>query len=168
MNHVIRKNGRGSAGFTLIELLVVVLIIGILAALAIPQYFKVVERSRVSEASSFISSMKASQERYMARYGAYATANTNISLLDLEFQNCTASPFLCGMRNFNATLGPGAGVCSPAFNILLTRQTAAPAAAVSGKYGVYTVLYERCSEITTINACPGTGGVAGCNADLGQ
>lgn len=54
------------AGFTLIELLVVVLIIGILAAMAWPQYLKAVERSRMAEAVNMINILvQAQQRKYM-------------------------------------------------------------------------------------------------------
>ena len=60
-------------GFTLIELLVVVLIIGILAAMAMPQYFKAVERSRMTEADTLLGSIAQAQRRKFLQTNRFAT-----------------------------------------------------------------------------------------------
>ena len=66
---MIKNNNKG---FTLIELLVVVLILGILAAMAMPQYFKAVERSRMTEADQLLGSIAQAQQRKYLQINKYA------------------------------------------------------------------------------------------------
>ncbi len=70
-----------SLGFTLIELLVVVLIIGILAAVALPQYEKSVEKSRAAEAMIILKSIAEANKVYYMATGNYAE---HLDDLDVE------------------------------------------------------------------------------------
>ena len=60
-------------GFTLVELLVVVLIIGILSAIAIPQYQKAVWKSRATQSLVLVKNLANAQEVYFLENGTYAT-----------------------------------------------------------------------------------------------
>ncbi len=70
-------------GFTLIELLVVVLIIGILAAIALPQYQKSVEKSRITEAVIILRAIADANRNYYLSTNKWATA-TQLNLLDIK------------------------------------------------------------------------------------
>ncbi len=61
------KTTRNERGFTLLELLMVVIIIAILASIALPQYFRVVERSRTAQALQLLSSIRGSEIRFRAQ-----------------------------------------------------------------------------------------------------
>ncbi len=78
------KNSKASrlGGFTLIELLVVVLIIGILAAVALPQYEIAVEKSRAAEAIVLVSSIANAEKVYYLANNEYSG---DINKLDFDF-----------------------------------------------------------------------------------
>lgn len=63
-------------GFTLIELMIVVAIIGILAAIAIPQYQNYIGRANVASAVSTLSANKTGLEDYVMNYGEFPDGST--------------------------------------------------------------------------------------------
>ena len=67
-------------GFTLIELLVVVLIIGILSAIALPQYQRAVARSRIATLLPLTRAINDAQHRYKLANGEYARDFTNLDI----------------------------------------------------------------------------------------
>ncbi|MCX5657502.1 MAG: prepilin-type N-terminal cleavage/methylation domain-containing protein [Candidatus Omnitrophica bacterium] len=79
-------------GFTLLEVLVVIIIIGILAALALPQYMKTIKKARIAEAASNIGSLRGAEIRYYQENDKMVTGD-DFGNLDIEDPNLVTNAY---------------------------------------------------------------------------
>ncbi|MFK7998080.1 MAG: type IV pilin protein [Polyangiales bacterium] len=69
------RRDRSRHGFSLIELMITVAIIGVLAAIAVPSFQGYLQRSRTTEATTFLADIRQKQETYRAEFGAYCAVD---------------------------------------------------------------------------------------------
>ena len=130
---MIKNNNKG---FTLIELLVVVLIIGILAAMAMPSYFKAMERSRMTEAVTLLANIAQAQQRKYMQINSYAK---NYSGLDVAPKGATGGEYCTKGTLAKSACGNGNGFL---VSLEQTNTTLNKGNAVAKRVGPGTLQYQ--------------------------
>lgn len=140
MRSATSTNHQRSAGFTLIELMIAIVLVGVLAAVALPSYRDSVRKGRRSEAFTALSTLQQAQERYRGNHTTFAalsdlpgiTANTTnghyaiavSGVTDAGYtatataQGSQAADTACGVlavRMAGGNISYGAGSSSPTF-----------------------------------------------------
>jgi type IV pilus assembly protein PilA len=141
----LRRRVQDEKGFTLIELLVVILIIGILAAVAIPTFLNQRGKAYDSNAQSMVKAAQIDEETYATSHdGVYADTAAELKGVDPSLNDTSA-----------ATLGTPANVSSNGYQVTAT-------AVNTGD--VFTITENDGSQTDTCQTGTGGGSPGSCNS----
>ena len=122
---------RNTKGFTLIELLIVVVIIGILAAIAIPKFSATREKAYFAAMKSDLKNLASQQEIYYADYYSYTTSVTDLGFVESDGVNVgmTASTSGWSASSTHDSYGTTTDGCSIYFGNAAATTLGSPSAA---------------------------------------
>jgi len=137
LQHLNKK--KQDKGFTLIELLVVIIIIGILAAIALPSFLNQANKAKQSEAKTYTGSMNRGQQAYYLENDEFST---EIGQLGLGIKTQTANYIY---KSDNLSTSPPIGITNRGYPVA---GQSAPIKAYIGGVNVATI--QATSEATTL------------------
>jgi len=112
LQNLLKKKQNKNAGFTLIELLVVVIIIGILAAIALPSFLNQAAKARGAEGKSNVGALNRAQQAHFVEQQTFTTSIPDLGLSmktttdNFEYTAAANGAIATGVSNFGTSKQP--------------------------------------------------------------